>query len=237
MDRLVSCLLGGVLLIGSSSISFADFDGDVDKAYAAYRVALFKSNQKDEEATKKAIAKFQSVWTGTILSNYTSAPAKYAGEKNWTATLEKIGAIADEAANVTMQGKILEAHEVLEEIRDQLDGLRDRNGVRVFSNFVNAYHTEMEHVMGTEITADNWNDALRGDLREKLGILTYLAKDLAAHAPEALRENEEFGSLLKGLEGSIDQLRNALEANDPEAVKKAVGGLKPAYAKLFVKFG
>ena len=237
MIRPLSLILAASLLVGMNSVALADFDADVAKAYAPYRVALFKSNQNDAEATRKALSKFQAIWQGTILKSYPDAPARYAGETKWSESLVSIEAIAAKAALSADEGDLGEAHETLEAIRNELDALRDRNGVRVFSSFVNAYHAAMEPVLGVTVKAENWSDATRATLLEQAGVLGYLADDLAAHAPEDLLANEEFKKLLVALLGSVDAFKTALESNDPAKIIPAQKALKPAYAKLFVKFG
>ncbi|WP_162916281.1 hypothetical protein [Cohaesibacter haloalkalitolerans] len=237
MSRFFRPVLAASVLLCMTSGAFADFDSDVAKAYAPYRVALFKSNQKDAEGAKQAIAKFQSIWNGTIIKTYTDVPARYAGEAKWSETLATIGSIADKAADATAKGDVLEAHDVLEAIRGELDDLRDRNGVMVFSSYVNAYHASMEPVLLTKVSVEGWSDAVRGDLFEKVGVLRYVADNLARHAPADLMANDEFKGQLKDLNASVEGLSSALKSNDPAAVVEAMKKLKPAYSKLFVKFG
>jgi hypothetical protein len=232
-----SLFLAAALVATSFSSAFAGFDEDVTKAYAPYRAALFMSNKKDVEATKKAIGKFLMIWDGQVLATYKDAPARYGAEADWPKTLVDIQAIGQEAQKAAAKGDVAKAHEILEAVRDELDGMRDRNGVRVFSNFVNAYHSEMEHLFRLNVTAETWNDGMRARIREQTGILSYLARDLAAHIPAGLKDNVELAGLVKGLHGSIDALRQALDANKAEGVAKAIKMLKPAYAKLFAKFG
>ena len=237
MKRLAISSLASLMLVSLPTIAMADFDGDVEKAYAPYRIALFKSNQNDAVATKKAIAKFQSIWDGTILVSYPNPPARYANDADWSVTLTTIQGIAKQAAGATADGQVAKAHEILEAIRDELDALRDRNGVRVFSNFVNAYHSEMEHMFGLKAGSENWTGPVAAKIREQVGVLGYLSRDLAAHVPDQYQDNAEFNTLLTALLGSVDALRAALDGADPAAIDKAITALKPAYAKLFVKFG
>nr|WP_321461546.1 hypothetical protein [uncultured Cohaesibacter sp.] len=237
MIRYSSLFAAATLLVGMSSVALADFDSDVAKAYAPYRVALFKSNQKDGEATQKAIATFQSIWKGTIVKNYPVAPSRYAGETKWSESLQAIDDIAQKAAQTAADGDVLEAHEILEAIRNELDDLRDRNGVRVFSSYVNDFHAAMEHALAQEVSMESWSDGVQAKLLQQVGVLGYLADDLSAHVPADLAANEEFMQLLADLIDSVDAFRAALESNDPASVIAAQKALKPAYAKLFVKFG
>ncbi|WP_319531508.1 hypothetical protein [uncultured Cohaesibacter sp.] len=237
MKSLAVSAVVGAFLLTVSLPAFAGFDEDVTKAYAPYRVALFKSNQNDKEATEKAVGKFLTIWDGAVIAGYPNAPARYAGEPDWSGTLARIKVIGEKAMEATRQGQLVEAHEILEAVRDELDSLRDRNGVRVFSNFVNAYHSAMEHVLTTKVSADSWNRQTAGELYAGYGVLSYLAEDLAAHAPSDLKADEAFNGLLGDLMSSVEGLKAALDSDDPAAIAKAVKALKPAYAKLFVKFG
>ena len=120
----------------------------------------------------------------------------------------------------------------------ELDGLRDRNGIRVFSSYINALSPRDGTSLQTEESnKESWNPKLASDIREQTGILAYLAKDIAAHVPAAHQDKPDFKALLDELHLSIDRLRVALDGNDPMAVGKAIKGLKPAYAKMFLKFG
>lgn len=183
MRRWTKPFFAVLLLTATSLPAHAGFDEDVAKAYAPYRAALFKSNQKDADATKAAISKFLKLWNGKVLTNYPEAPARYASEPEWSKTLNDIKAIALKAQAVAEEGNIAEAHEILEAVRDELDALRDRNGIRVFSSFINAYHTEMEHLFGINVTAETWTPELAGEIREQTGILKYLSSVIISHAP------------------------------------------------------
>lgn len=46
-----------------------------------------------------------------------------------------------------------------------------------------------------------------------------------------------LGTLLQGVQASVQALREAVRQGDASAVHKALGGLKAPYARLFVKFG
>ena len=232
----VSTVVGAFLLIGSLP-AVAGFDEEVAKAYAPYRVALLKSNQNDRDGTETALVRFLSIWDGPVMGVYQGAPARYAGEADWSGTMTRIKTIGEKAMEATRQGRLSEAHEILEAVRDELDSLRDRNGVRVFSNYVNAYHSAMEHVLMTKVSADSWSRQTVGELYAGYGVLSYLAEDLAAHAPSELKGDEAFNGVLQGLVSSVKGLKTALDSDDPAAIAKAVKALKPAYAKLFVKFG
>jgi len=67
-------------------------------------------------------------------------------------------------------------------------------------------------------------------------LLDYLATQILTHpAPEA--DAAEYAPLLAGFVASVEAFLAAAEAGDVAATLAARGGLKPAYSKLFAKFG
>ncbi len=74
-------------------------------------------------------------------------------------------------------------------------------------------------------------------LTARAGALHYLAGRLASEAPASQMENAEFKALLQALQASVRELQTAQFAQDSAAVKAAMGKLKPAYSRLFLKFG
>ena len=68
-------------------------------------------------------------------------------------------------------------------------------------------------------------------------MLEYLAKQLRAQAPAALRQNAEFETLLKDVEGSVQAVKTAALNQDANALKAAMEKVKAPYSKLFLKFG
>ena len=140
--------------------------------------------------------------------------------------------LAAEAQAKLDGGNLAETHEALEGIRAQIGDLHLRNGLYSFSDRMNAYHAKMEEVLAEPIPADG---ALTSVVASA-AVLEWLAADIAAHpAPES--SDPAYTGLLQALLDSVAALKDAAAKGDPAAVKAAIGGLKPAYSKFFVKFG
>lgn len=227
------CLVIGIASTGEAAVGrFDQFLSDVDSAYAAYRTALFQTNKGDAAASEQANEAFAQAWEGVIAAYDEQPPEPFGSDPDWLATLLAIKAIAARSAEEIRAGDLGRAHETLEAIRDELGALRKRNHVIVFSDHVNDYHEVMEELLLLEKPAKN------PDLvRERLAVLRYLAGVIRAAAPPEYRADETYAALERGLFDSLEALRRALAGGDPAAVAKAVRGLKPAYAKLFLKFG
>lgn len=221
----------------SAAGPIADFNGEMADAYAAYRSALFMSNMNKQDETLKSINGFSGKWQAITARWGATPPPNYSEDPLWQESLGKVSGLAGKAAEEAGAGKLAEAHEVLEGIRDVLGELRERNGVVAFSDHVNAYHARMEDLLLAGYKPEGMDAATLASIREQAGVLDYLAGEIARTAPAALNGNDEFAALLKGLQASVSGLRAALDSNDPALVIQAVGTLKPAYSKLFLKFG
>jgi len=231
------------LVVAVSSISFAaenaflQFNSDVEKAYSAYRKALFQTNKKDAEKSGKANETFIKQWKQIRQTYATKPPEVFSSDPEWDATLTSIEEIAEKSAGQITEGDLAEAHETLEAIRDELTELRKRNSVIVFSDHINNYHEVMEGLLMGGYSPDKIDAQTIDTLQGPISVLEYLAAAIKANAPIKYRENQQYQQLEAGLFDSLEDLNKALESKDPASVSKAINMLKPAYAKLFVNFG
>lgn len=232
-------LSSGALALCLSSVAafagpFADFESDLRDAYGAYRAALFQSNAGNAAATTEAMAAFSSKWDALSATWGTEAPPQYADDARFGETLSAVASIADSAAAQVAGGDLAAAHLTLEEVREAIGALHDRNGIVTFSDRMNAYHAKMEEVLALDpaaLTADDMPMVVG-----EAAVLAYLANDIAAHpAPEA--EDEAYAPLLAAFLSSVGTFDAAARTGDVETVRAAIGGLKVPYSKLFAKFG
>ena len=208
----------------------------MQKTYAPYRVALFKTNNNAQEDSRQAVIQAQQGWTRIVSEFGSNPPAPYAGDPAFAVSAAAVNKVYAKALEQIAQNQLVEAHETLEEVRDILADMRRRNQVVVFSDHMNAYHAEMEHFLNDgEKTIAAPNGML--ELTAKAGALEYLAGRLKSEAPASLLKSEEFLALLKAVEKSVTDLKAALFAQDASRVKEAIGKLKGPYSKMFIKFG
>lgn len=233
-SRLIGATALTIALVGSANAGpVKDFETSMRGAYADYRGALFQTNANQPEAAAKAVDAFRQKWAALGQAN-AKAPPQYADDPDYAGTLARVGQIADEAAAEVAAGRLLEAHEKLEGIRDQIGGLHERNGVVGFSDRMNAYHAKMEEVLARDY--GGFDAAGLGLLREDAAVLAYLAGDIGAH-PAADAGDPAYGPLFDGVKGSVSALGEAARKGDPAQAKAALEGLKVPYSKFFLKFG
>jgi flagellin-specific chaperone FliS len=208
----------------------------INQAYAPYRAALFRTNSKAQAESEQAMAQARQAWQA-ILDRFAAQPSvPYDRDPEFRTSLNAVAKVYEQAAAEVGQGKLVQAHETLEQARDIMAELRRRNGVVVFSDHMNAYHAEMEHVLqqGPAMTS---NPQAMLTLVKRVGVLEYLAQRLRSEAPKALQSDAEFGAALQALEISVAELQRAAMNQDAAAAREALGRLKGPYSRMFLKFG
>jgi hypothetical protein len=205
-------------------------------AYAPYRVALFRTNSKAQTESVQAIAQAQQAWQALIDRYAAQPPIPYDRDPDFVASLQAVRQVYVRADAEIAQGQLAQAHETLEQARDLMAELRRRNGVIVYSDHMNAYHLEMEHLLEQEQSLTSSPQALL-QLLKRVGVLEYLAGRLRSEAPKSLMAQPEFMEALQALEGSVTMLHRAAIRQDAPAVREALGRLKGPYSRMFVKFG
>lgn len=234
----MSKIIYGILtfFLAIPALANDDATAEMQKIYAPYRVALFKTNSNSQGESQQAIAQAQRAWTQFVTRFGTKPPAPYDRDPAFANSLAEVDKVYAKAAQEIAKNQLHSAHETLEQVRDLLAALRQRNHVIVYSDHMNAYHAEMEHVLidGTKRLA--MPDGLL-QLTLQAGTLGYLAHRLRSEAPAEYINNPEFLSLVQAVEESVSGLKTALLAQNPSAVKVAISKIKPAYAKLFLKYG
>lgn len=223
-------------LTAMPAFSADPFTDAVEHAYAPYRAALFKTNSNSRLEAQDAIDKAQAAWNSIVSRFAGQPPAPYSRDPDFAQSLAEVSKVYETAAMQTGKGELGPAHETLEQVRDILAGLRQRNQVIVFTDHMNAYHARME-VLLSEGEKTLASPVGRQKLTEELGALAYLAGKLGSEAPRELAADPEFTALYQALQQSISNLRAALYHGDEATVKSALGKLKAPYSRLFLKFG
>jgi len=205
-------------------------------AYVPYRAALFQTNSASASQAADALRPARSAWADLMARHAGKAAAPYDRDATFGVTLREVDSLYAKAEAQVQRGELAEAHETLERVRDVLAGLRQRNGVVVYSDHMNAYHAAMEHVL---VEGKAWvvQPDGRWALAEQVGVLAYLADRLRSEAPESLRSQAAFAPMQQAVSDSVQRLREAVKAGQADAVVAALGQLKGPYSKLFLRFG
>lgn len=232
--RLPLALLAATLMTSVATAGpIADFNQELAGAYARYRMVLFKTNQGDAPASTKLIGEFAEAWR-TLDSHWRATPPpQFSEDAGWSGTLDEVAALAGRATEEIAAGKLPEAHETLEHVRDAVSTLNARNGIVTFSDRMNDFHAQMERVLRTGHDNPANPAALTGDT----AVLAFLAGQLMARAPAALAADTEFTAAIDAIVQSVNALSTAIASGDKTAVDAALSGLRKPYAQAIVKYG
>ena len=164
------------------------------------------------------------------------APAPYDRDTALATSLSDVSKVYAKASEQVNAKQLAAAHETLEAARDIMADMRHRNNVVVFSDHMNAYHSEMEKLLieGPKTLTKAHGMHL---LSAQAGVLAYLSKRLTSEAPANLNGNAEFRKLVIAVDQSIAALQAALLTDNFDAVKDAMSKVKKPYSQLFLKFG
>ena len=94
----------------------------------------------------------------------------------------------------------------------------------------------MESLLLLGLRPDDISDKNLLMIREELAVLDYLAEKMVQKAPAEYLGNEEFKQVMNGVVSSLHNLRQAVNENNPGDILQSIKKLKPAYAKVFIKF-
>lgn len=208
----------------------------IQKAYGPYRAALFKTNAGQAGESAEALKQAQAAWVQVAQLVKSQPTVPYANDALMAKTLTGVDGYYATASQQVAAGKLSDAHATLEGVRDLLSELRRQNQVIVYSDHMNAYHAQMEHLLDE---GPKWLKSGDGmsRLAAQAGVLSYLAGKLASEAPASTQASSEFKELLGAVTRSVETLNAAVAAGDKAQIEKAIGQVKAPYSKLFIKFG
>ncbi len=228
--------LAVAVLIGGLAHAADPVTDLMQAANAPYRMALYKTNGQSQDEAMQALLKAQQTWS-KISTQFAAKPAApYDRDTAFAASVAEVSKVYEQAMKEVSAGQLTNAHNTLEQVREVMADMRQRNNVVVFSDHMNAYHSQMEVIMihGSDTLAQPKGMLL---LTAQTGALSYLAKQLEVQASAELKANPEFTGLLQAVSQSVSKLEAALLNQDSAAVKDATSKLKGPYSKLFAKFG
>jgi hypothetical protein len=212
-----------------------DFEATYGEMYAGYRSALFATNSGSAEKSAAALDGLQKNWATLVTTYGQTPPPQYESDPLWGETIAEVTGSIAKATEAVSAGNLPESHETLEAVREAFSALHARNGIETFSDRMNAYHAEMERILGLDLTT--LDAPAKETVLEHAAVLAYLAQDVLSAPPANAEGNADYAALSAAMQTSVDQLLSAARAGDDDAIKAAVGGLKVPYSKFFLKFG
>jgi hypothetical protein len=212
-----------------------DFETAYGEMYAGYRSALFATNSGNAEKSAAALTGLQNQWDALVSTYGQTPPPQYEADPQWPEMIAEVSSRLAKASEAVGKGDLPEGHETLEHVREAFSALHARNGIETFSDRMNAYHAEMERILGLDLAT--LDEGAKQGILEHAAVLAYLAQDVLSSPPANAEGDADYAALSGAMQASVDQLAAAARAGDDAAIKAAIGGLKVPYSKFFLKFG
>jgi hypothetical protein len=241
MKRLTPCvaLLAGLLL---TAFSAADLRHEMVKLDKVYIAALALSSQGKIDESRKAVTALREAWQGFKAKHYDANAA----DKQWKADFDAVGKMVAKAGTIVVTpGKnVSEAHEVLEDVRNVLMKLRQRNRIDYDIDGLTAFHHPMEDIVlaAKDKTAQTLSNADLAKIRNTLPQAETLWRAVEARKFDAVTyqlsaaQSEDVAKLVKLESAALANLKEAMASGDKAQIAKAAVGIKPHFAKLFMTF-
>ena len=203
-----------------------------------YIPALALTNQGKPEPSRKAIQRLKA----QLPKLSETAASEEAATQG---LLEGMTEVVKEAERLAASGKLQEAHEALEPIREQLAERRRQLGVTYPLDVLSDYHAVMEAIVkpATKAEASQIDRGLRSEIAElaaeasKVWAVAEQTSFDLAEPPTGWPTHEATQENTTAVRASITRLNQALRDGDNQALLLAARGLKPVFAKLYMSFG
>lgn len=232
-------LAASLLLAGFSAGDLRQEMVKLDKVYIA---ALALTSQGKVDESRKAVSALRESWQAFKARHYDFNPA----DKQWKTDFDAVEKmVANAVAIVGTPGKnVTDAHEALEDVRNVLMKLRQRNRVDYYIDGLTAFHHPMEEIVlaAKDKTGQTLSDADVSKIRKTLPEAEKLWKRVEASRIDpatyqlSVGQTEDVMKLVKLEMAALATLKDALASGDKAQIAKAAVGIKPNFAKLFVTF-
>lgn len=221
----------------------ADLHSDMVVLDRAYVPALALTNQPKPEPAQKAIARLRAEWN-RFRTAHASAPPTFDAAA-WAKHLREVeGAIAAAEANIAAR-KGPAAHEDLEHVREAQLAVRRGAGMPYFLDDLTLYHEAMEKLAGpaTAKTAATLTEADVAAIKAALPEAERSWRIVAERRGQVARHGFA-ADVEQAIQSDIDaqtqllvEVGAALSAGDRARIAEKAMLTKPAFSKMFQRFG
>jgi hypothetical protein len=222
----------GVMSQSALAAEYADFLRDLAEPYAHYRQSLvLTSNSSTIDKATQEVSQFALGWE-RLATRYAGDPPKpFAGITDFKTRIARPLEISKEAAALLKQGKVNQAHAVLEEVRYLLWDMRIRSGINSIADKANDFHEVMEVVLDHAAAATD-SEELKS-VATRYGSWFLIKWDEHALASDLATVRAEFDNKFADGRKVIVSYIAALGSGDREAARKLAGPVKNAYKAIW----
>ena len=208
----------------------------------AFIPPLALTNQEKVNPSKKAMMILKENWSAFKGKHYEANPK----DAKWKSDLDKVESSIQAAGKIIEGGKnLMEAHELLEQVRYAFMALRKRNQMDYYLDHLSEFHEHMESIIHTasERDAGSLSPKDKEHVGKELGQASLIWERIQALRFDAAlfgfndQKQEEMKDLVKKEAEALQRLKTALGGSNNAAIIKSAKEIRPNYANLYKMFG
>ncbi|MEM1198204.1 MAG: hypothetical protein AAGI06_02740 [Pseudomonadota bacterium] len=216
----------------------ATFNAAIEKVNQPYKSALFYLRTGNAGVAGLELATASGAWN-TVVERYAKTPpAPLTQDAAWPETIQDISNAFETGQKLAESGKSKPARGALLPIRGLLHQMRKRNGLRVLADCVfdlNGYMDVLYHWRHNP--ADFTVAEVRTKATEVSNKYIEQLKLCRSEAPESVKQNADFQSVMDGAAKSAGTLLRPIERQEPDAFINVLRELKSFDVIIFVRWG
>ncbi len=230
--------LTGTATAGSVSDPAPAFHNAVSDAYGHYREAFFYLRRGNAMTAAFELEALVEKWHVLIKEHASNPPTPYAKDGQWAAVLKNVGSIAEKALEAAVSGESKAAYDELQPVRGMLRDLRERNGVRLFRDYVeDANATFRELFKFRRNPPDFENPQSVASLRKNLAATISAYQSCLDQAPADVAADEQFHRLVTDSLEVLKRMDLAIEAKSELRVINILRRVVSSNNILWMRFG
>ncbi|MEM8690123.1 MAG: hypothetical protein AAGF81_22560 [Pseudomonadota bacterium] len=231
-----------LLLLIHSAAGRADdvaaFHAAIEKVNQPYKSALFYLRTGNAGVAGLELATATAAWDVVVERYAKTPPAPLTQDPVWPDTLHDITAAFETGQKLAESGESKSARKALLPIRNLLHQMRKRNGLRVLADCVFDLNGHMDVLYHWRHNRADFSDAqVRAKAAEASSNYIDQLKLCRSEAPQAVKTDADFQSVMDGAARSAGTLLRPIERQDPDAFINVLRELKSFDVIIFVRWG
>jgi len=236
----VTCLLcaaGGALAGERYDPTAPPFSSLYNAFNDSYKQALYATQQGDEERAGSELGATRMTWQMLLTQYYRNPPESYRRDARWQGDLATITGYIEIAKMELGAKKVPEAHEALEQVRRIWMAVRQRNGVRWFSDELTRFEDVLEPVV--LFVTGGVSDSTIRNLAGKVDGMASAWQQVAAfgYRPASAERQKLLQDMIAAETQAISNLRKAVAGRDYPSLRPLVMEVRKAFAAVYLTFG
>ena len=240
--RKFSLICSLFLLVIHSAAGRADdvavFNEAIEKVNQPYKSALFYLRTGNAGVAGIELSTALAAWNAVVERYAKAPPAPLTQDAVWPETIHDITAAFETGQKLAESGDAKPAREALLPIRGLLHQMRKRNGLRVLADCVFDLNGHMDVLYHWRHNRADFSDPAVRDKATKAS-QQYIdqLKLCRSEAPDTLKKNADFKSVMDGAAKSAGTLLRPIERQEPDAFINVLRELKSFDVIIFVRWG